>query len=536
MEDAKKWTVTYTKQVKQKRKVYQDGILHLLSNNKVMLYDEAEQLLDSKFLTKDEAVKTGESLTFASFLVDIGDPDDNFNPVSDQNHNFECNSKSHQKTLLPQGEKLRNSFPSRKPYTAGRKIASGCLSPSQKIIREFKKNEVLKYGAQSPTSPATSSFKEWEALYTTQLTQKAKKYHDGFIRMINSGSMGKQIVLYDSSKNQIDKRFMKKDDIINSGESLTFDAHLVDIGDPTGSIGDDADVKIQGRSSNTTEKSELLSGRQWKKPFSDHSASQAKRSKESTIVDHLGSGNSVVIGQPQDDDCSRKCVNSSAGNFESDMIKQKKIFASHLSVRDANQILSIMRKPIAHDAISIDRDAPVEQSLSRPSELVQLTDESQGIDSSLQVDRSQVTRAVENDNEKAANGGHNRIFSEDNSDNVENQESTPGIEILGSNAFDSPRKSKSSVGSSVEHGKPVLQSSEAAGLFDNHSSVGSEPTTRPQPSTKLPEPDPESKQITASTVDMSKCFGNLVGIKTKKSVKTEKSSITLDCPSFDLGI
>ena len=33
----KKWWVTYTKHVKQKRKVYQDGSLRLLSNNKVLL-------------------------------------------------------------------------------------------------------------------------------------------------------------------------------------------------------------------------------------------------------------------------------------------------------------------------------------------------------------------------------------------------------------------------------------------------------------------------------------------------------------------
>ena len=34
---------------------------------------------------------------------------------------------------------------------------------------------------------------EWEALYTTHITQKAKKYHDGFIRMIICGSEGRQV-------------------------------------------------------------------------------------------------------------------------------------------------------------------------------------------------------------------------------------------------------------------------------------------------------------------------------------------------------
>lgn len=34
---------------------------------------------------------------------------------------------------------------------------------------------------------------EWQVLYTTQLTQKAKKYHDGFLRLAISGSLGRQV-------------------------------------------------------------------------------------------------------------------------------------------------------------------------------------------------------------------------------------------------------------------------------------------------------------------------------------------------------
>ena len=74
--------------------------------------------------------------------------------------------------------------------------------------------------------------------------------------------------MFDSGKNQIDKRFLKKDEVVSSGESLTFDAYLVDIGDPTGANEDDADVKIQRRNHNATEKSDTLAGRQWKKLFS----------------------------------------------------------------------------------------------------------------------------------------------------------------------------------------------------------------------------------------------------------------------------
>ncbi|XP_021767864.1 uncharacterized protein LOC110732258 [Chenopodium quinoa] len=454
MGDLKKWSVTYTKHVKQKRKVYQDGSLHLLSNNKVVLYDEGEQLLDSKFLTKDEAVKSGESLTFSSFLVDIGDPENNCNPISNPKPKYERDVKPHERTQMPQGEKLRHTFTGRKPNTAGRKNTTVCLSPSQKIIREFKKNEVLKYGAHSPTSPVTPSAKEWEALYTTQLTQKAKKYHDGFIRMIICGSQGRQIMLYDCSKNQIDHRFLNKDEVINSGGSLTFDAHLVDIGDPVGTSGDDADVKIKGRNSISTEKSEILSGRQWQKPFSaDFSASKAKRSKESTLMDQVGSGDSVGIGKPR----NIKHVNSSARRIGFDEIKQKNT-ASHPPIRDANQILSIMRKPMTQETLSTVNDAPV---------LVQLHDDSQPsqtFDNSLPVDRCQVIeadQAVEkHNNEKAAAGGDSSTFSEGNCSNLERPDSTEGTEIIRSNAYESPRKNKSAAESSVVDERPaVLQSS-----------------------------------------------------------------------------
>lgn len=86
MEDLKSWSVTYTKHLKQKRKVYQDGVLQLhASILKVMLYDDCEKLLDSRFLKKDEVIKSGEALTFDSYLVDVGDPEGDHKPLSDLN-------------------------------------------------------------------------------------------------------------------------------------------------------------------------------------------------------------------------------------------------------------------------------------------------------------------------------------------------------------------------------------------------------------------------------------------------------------------
>lgn len=34
---------------------------------------------------------------------------------------------------------------------------------------------------------------EWQVMYTTQVTQKAKKYHDGFIRLAIIGSLQRQV-------------------------------------------------------------------------------------------------------------------------------------------------------------------------------------------------------------------------------------------------------------------------------------------------------------------------------------------------------
>ncbi|XP_010695588.2 uncharacterized protein LOC104908199 isoform X1 [Beta vulgaris subsp. vulgaris] len=561
MENVKKWSVTYTKHVKQKRKVYQDGLLHLLSNNKVTLHDECEQLLDSKFLTKDEVVTPGESLTFSSYLVDIGDPDNNSNPISNSNLKSESDNKPQEKTLAPQLERTRNTSNIRKPNTAGRKTSLISLSPSQKIIREFKKNEVLKYGAQSPTSPATPASKEWEALYTKQITQKAKKYHDGFIRMIICGSQGRQIILYDSSKNQIDKRFLKKDEVISSGESLTFDAHLVDIGDPIGTNEGDADVKIEEKNCSTTEKSKIA-GPQWQKLSSGNLVSHAKRMKESTPITcrkDLGSGTTAVKGQPREGVCSNECADSSAGNFGFDKVKQNKKVASHMSLRDVNQILSIMKKPIAQDNISaVGGDSPVEQFNSRSSELLHLDDDSQTFDDSLQADRCQVINAVDKHNvQKAVDGEHNRTCSEGNGpqseatyidsaaspvnadysiNSVESAVSTQRMKILGSNAFESPCKSQSS----IDHGKSVvLESSKEASFIDSGLSVSSEATIHHKTSTNLPAKDPRSREKAASTFHMSGPQGfddNLAVMKMKKATKTDKSTATSDCPSFDLGI
>ncbi|XP_021672077.2 uncharacterized protein LOC110658664 isoform X2 [Hevea brasiliensis] len=258
MENLKKrWTVTYTKHIKQKRKVYQDGFLDLhLSTNKVMLFDECEKLLECRILKGEEVVSAGEALTFNGYFVDVGELEGEV----DQKPIPDLKLRGKERKIL---ERPRPSLMHRHKFTSPSisseddkdtaeksKARLNNLSPSQKIIREFKKSELQRYGAlrSCPESPDTlnAHVTEWQVMYTTQLTQKAKKYHDGFLRLTKSGSLGRQIMLYDASRKLLDSRFLKKDEIIRSHESVVFDAHLVDIGEPEQENQLPMDLNVQG--------------------------------------------------------------------------------------------------------------------------------------------------------------------------------------------------------------------------------------------------------------------------------------------------
>ncbi|XP_010538840.1 PREDICTED: uncharacterized protein LOC104813047 isoform X2 [Tarenaya hassleriana] len=152
MEDKKRWEVTYTKHIKQKRKVYHDGYLDfLISTRKVRLYDEADNLLESRILKTDEVVSSGETLTFQAYLVDIGCPVEKNKAASDPkilSSDKKCNRRSFA-VLRPNFNKSSLHSEERKSNSVN-KIPAKSLSPSQKMIRVFKKREMQKYGAPSP--------------------------------------------------------------------------------------------------------------------------------------------------------------------------------------------------------------------------------------------------------------------------------------------------------------------------------------------------------------------------------------------------
>ncbi|BAT72962.1 hypothetical protein VIGAN_01041000 [Vigna angularis var. angularis] len=237
MGDSKRWTVTYTKHIKQKRKVYQDGFLEFhTSTSKVSLYDECEKLLECRLLKNDETVISGESLVLNGYLVEIGDQEGDKKPECDLN--VDRRSRSFSRFRTPDCSKHTRM---NEKENVGR--VRRPLSPSQKVIREFKRRELVKYGSPKISQQAQNpSIEEWHVLYTTQVTQKAKKYHDGFLRLVLRGSCGAQITLFDTSKKVLDSRFLKKDDVIKPGESIAFDSYLIDIGEHQGGCSPDSKV------------------------------------------------------------------------------------------------------------------------------------------------------------------------------------------------------------------------------------------------------------------------------------------------------
>ncbi|XP_020108151.1 uncharacterized protein LOC109723995 isoform X1 [Ananas comosus] len=223
---SKRWSVTYTKHMKQKRKIYQDGVLELnASGDKVMLYDESEKLIDGKFLRKDDVVECGGSLTLEAYLVDIGDPIGDQKEFADMDTRHRDKQHGSSQTL---GEKENNkSLLQRKtPESKGR-----CKTV------ESKATKCKSRPPQNYSKTNSSCINEWNVLYTTQLTQKAKKYHDGILRLVQSGSLTKQllhlqILLLKEDGTILSNKYLNSIDSVESGSKYELPNYLVEICEP----------------------------------------------------------------------------------------------------------------------------------------------------------------------------------------------------------------------------------------------------------------------------------------------------------------
>lgn len=69
-----------------------------------------------------------------------------------------------------------------------------------------------------------------------------------------------QAVLCDLSKRPLEHRFLKKDEVIRTGESVDFVGHLVEVGEPEGSLHSPAKLNKQGTGNNAVKRRQLGHG------------------------------------------------------------------------------------------------------------------------------------------------------------------------------------------------------------------------------------------------------------------------------------
>jgi hypothetical protein len=71
-----------------------------------------------------------------------------------------------------------------------------------------------------------------------------------------------QVLLYDASRKVLGCRFLKKYEVIKSGESIALDGHLIEIGELEGNREPLMDLNIQVNDGNIIQKSGLMHGQQ----------------------------------------------------------------------------------------------------------------------------------------------------------------------------------------------------------------------------------------------------------------------------------
>ncbi|XP_020527849.1 uncharacterized protein LOC18442301 isoform X3 [Amborella trichopoda] len=292
MGDAQKWNVTYTKHMKQRRKVYQDGALELNSSkNKIMLYDDCGNVVASRFLKNTEVVKSGNTLEFDSYLVDVGEFEQKCKPLSSSNVE-ERGKKPFRKTLF------HGNIPKRDPCP------------------ESKERDLHKSGTQFVQNLSYSRpnlLKEWCALYTQQKTQKTKKYQDGFVRLDNVGSFRKQVILLNEEGTVLESKYVAFSENVCTGSTYEFPRYMVELGEPR---------------------------------------------------------TSQAAGEPPSQ--KKSCSRSMGANVYK--FKNSEVVSNCNMVRDAHQILSVLKKPVDqanHSRLSVERNLSNCESSSLSPSLAQ---------------------------------------------------------------------------------------------------------------------------------------------------------------------
>ena len=69
-------------------------------------------------------------------------------------------------------------------------------------------------------------------------------------------------MLFDASRKLLDSRFLKKDEVIRSGELVAFDGHLVEVGELDGDHKPLMDLNVQGNNLNVVKKNGIMHGQE----------------------------------------------------------------------------------------------------------------------------------------------------------------------------------------------------------------------------------------------------------------------------------
>nr|XP_034580394.1 uncharacterized protein LOC117843789 isoform X4 [Setaria viridis] len=224
-EPPQRWAATYTKHVKQKRKAYHDGALLLYpASGRLVLLDDAGDTIESRFLRSSEEVSPGTALSFQAHLVDVGEPEDGPARYTSSS----ASAAAGFRTARRGGGAARA-----RPPSSGRvfppRVSRTFVNPSKGLGCGCGGGADVEAAGSGGAEVADSRFQEWTALYTTQLTQKAKKYHDGFVRLVQAGPHVKQIVLLDEDGQVLGSKHLKSGESIESGKKCHFPNYLIEI-------------------------------------------------------------------------------------------------------------------------------------------------------------------------------------------------------------------------------------------------------------------------------------------------------------------
>ncbi|KAM3275005.1 hypothetical protein ACQJBY_043774 [Aegilops geniculata] len=316
---SQEWSAMYTTQASQKAKRYHDGFVKLvqsgLYSNQIVLLDEEGQVLGTRHLKSGECVESGKKCSFPGYLIEIGEAT-NLNkggdPKSSEEHMMQTRPKGVENANSKMGIGTTSSlkFISPQKFHCFDKSKSEATSSSNKP--ELGKSEVAAAGGTgSLMGSADSSFKEveWSVLYTAQLNQKAKKFHDGVIRLVQAGPNVKQILLLDEEGGVLGTRYFSSGESIECGKRCQFPNYIIEVtelrnkmkdAEHTNAAGEASSHTVPKNGQNTREKDDKSKSPKFVSPFKLHADHRKTKTRSTTDYNKPQVGKSACsnVGDP----------------------------------------------------------------------------------------------------------------------------------------------------------------------------------------------------------------------------------------------